>query len=271
MGLTIKMAAIGAVAFMVLDGVWLGLLMKNVLPRSARADRPPRQRWHRAQLAGGARRLCPARDRHRAFRHPARADRAARGRLRRAVRTGRLRRLRLHQLLDAAAVAVGAGVCRRRVGRRGISGVRGGRPDRGPVSKPRPRALPDPRRLQTDGNQHRYAARLGAASWRGHPRPRRARADVHGRRCRAPAAVAAGGRAGTQHRAPRRAHGHGPARPRRAGWHDRCPGSRSGATDIARYRRAQRGAAEVRRRRDRPGDRASGGRPPSPRPCSATC
>ena len=29
MGLTIKMAALGAVAFMVLDGVWLGLLMKN--------------------------------------------------------------------------------------------------------------------------------------------------------------------------------------------------------------------------------------------------
>ena len=25
----------------------------------------------------------------------------------------------------------------------------------------------------------------------------------------------------------------GPARPRRAGWHDRCPGRRSGATDIA--------------------------------------
>lgn len=29
MGLTIKMAVVGAVAFMVLDGVWLGLLMKN--------------------------------------------------------------------------------------------------------------------------------------------------------------------------------------------------------------------------------------------------
>ena len=29
MGLTIKMAVLGAVAFMVLDGVWLGLLMKN--------------------------------------------------------------------------------------------------------------------------------------------------------------------------------------------------------------------------------------------------
>ena len=29
MGLTIKLAAIGAVAFMVLDGIWLGLLMKN--------------------------------------------------------------------------------------------------------------------------------------------------------------------------------------------------------------------------------------------------
>ena len=29
MGLTIKMAAIGAVAFMVLDGVWLGVLMKT--------------------------------------------------------------------------------------------------------------------------------------------------------------------------------------------------------------------------------------------------
>ena len=29
MGTTIKLAALGAVAFMVLDGVWLGLLMKN--------------------------------------------------------------------------------------------------------------------------------------------------------------------------------------------------------------------------------------------------
>src|SRR6187399_3311103 len=29
LGLTIKLAAVGAVAFMVLDGVWLGLLMKN--------------------------------------------------------------------------------------------------------------------------------------------------------------------------------------------------------------------------------------------------
>jgi len=29
MGQTIKLAAIGAVAFMVLDGIWLGVLMKN--------------------------------------------------------------------------------------------------------------------------------------------------------------------------------------------------------------------------------------------------
>jgi uncharacterized membrane protein len=29
MGLTIKLAAVGAVAFMVLDGIWLGLVMKN--------------------------------------------------------------------------------------------------------------------------------------------------------------------------------------------------------------------------------------------------
>lgn len=29
MGQTIKLAALGAVAFMVLDGIWLGLLMKN--------------------------------------------------------------------------------------------------------------------------------------------------------------------------------------------------------------------------------------------------
>ena len=29
MGHTIKLAALGAVAFMVLDGIWLGLLMKN--------------------------------------------------------------------------------------------------------------------------------------------------------------------------------------------------------------------------------------------------
>ena len=32
MGLTIKLAAVGAVAFMVLDGVWLGLLMKHFWP-----------------------------------------------------------------------------------------------------------------------------------------------------------------------------------------------------------------------------------------------
>ena len=30
MGHTIKLAALGAVAFMVLDGVWLGVLMKTV-------------------------------------------------------------------------------------------------------------------------------------------------------------------------------------------------------------------------------------------------
>ena len=29
MGHTIKLAALGAVAFMVLDGIWLGVLMKN--------------------------------------------------------------------------------------------------------------------------------------------------------------------------------------------------------------------------------------------------
>jgi uncharacterized membrane protein len=29
MGLTIRLAAVGALAFMLLDGVWLGLLMKN--------------------------------------------------------------------------------------------------------------------------------------------------------------------------------------------------------------------------------------------------
>ena len=29
MGMTFKLAAVGAVAFMLLDGVWLGLLMKN--------------------------------------------------------------------------------------------------------------------------------------------------------------------------------------------------------------------------------------------------
>ena len=29
MGTTIRLAAVGAVAFMLLDGVWLGLLMKN--------------------------------------------------------------------------------------------------------------------------------------------------------------------------------------------------------------------------------------------------
>jgi len=29
LGLTLKLAAVGAVAFMVLDGIWLGLLMKN--------------------------------------------------------------------------------------------------------------------------------------------------------------------------------------------------------------------------------------------------
>ena len=29
MGLTIRLAAVGAVAFMLLDGIWLGLLMKN--------------------------------------------------------------------------------------------------------------------------------------------------------------------------------------------------------------------------------------------------
>ena len=41
MGHTLKLAALGAVAYMVLDGVWLGLLMKNFY----RAQMAPIARW----------------------------------------------------------------------------------------------------------------------------------------------------------------------------------------------------------------------------------
>jgi uncharacterized membrane protein len=78
MGHTIKLAVVGAVAFMVLDGIWLGLLMKNFY----------RDQWRRSpvsstaglpQLAGGVRRLHPARRRHCPLRHPAGIDGLVRG------------------------------------------------------------------------------------------------------------------------------------------------------------------------------------------------
>ena len=120
MGLTIKMAAIGAVAFMVLDGVWLGLLMKTfyrdqLAPIVRLANGGIAPNWPAAlvvyALLGDRRRRSSS----------SRARLPCRSR----PPTARCsdwssRRLRLHQLLDAAAVAVGAGVCRRRVGRRGI-------------------------------------------------------------------------------------------------------------------------------------------------------
>jgi uncharacterized membrane protein len=53
MGHTIKLAALGAVAFMVLDGVWLGVLMKNfyreqLAPIVRLADGGIAPNWHAA-------------------------------------------------------------------------------------------------------------------------------------------------------------------------------------------------------------------------------
>ena len=173
MGLTIKLAAVGAVAFMVLDGVWLGLLMKNfyreqLAPIVRLADGGIAPNWPAAfvvyVLLGTGIAL---------FVIPRASTVAARRRARRAVRAGRLRRLRLHQLLDAAPVAVRADAGRRGVGRRGVGRVRrrpsGSWPDERATRGPR--ALPDPRRLQADRNRHRHAACLGAPLRRGHADP----------------------------------------------------------------------------------------------------
>ena len=120
---------------MVLDGVWLGLLMKNfyreqLAPIVRLADGGIAPNWPAAFVVyvllgtGIALFVIP-----RASTVPLAAA------LRRAVRARRVRRLRLHQLLDAAAVAVRADAGRRGVGGAGVGRVRGGRPDRGPMSE----------------------------------------------------------------------------------------------------------------------------------------
>src|SRR6185436_7231599 len=109
MGHTIKLAALGAVAFMVLDGVWLGLLMKN---------------FYRDQLAPIVRLAC--------------------GGLRIPVRSRGVRRLRLHELLHTSTVAVCADAGRRGVGSGGVSRRSSGRPECGSVRKQRSSPAPYP-------------------------------------------------------------------------------------------------------------------------------
>ena len=171
MGITIKLAAVGAVAFMALDGVWLGLLMKHfyreqLAPIVRLADGGIAPNWPAAFVV-----YVPARDRHCAVRHPARVDRPrSPPRYGALFGAGRVRRLRLHQLLDAAPVAVRVDARRHGVGRRGVRRLRGRRPDRGPMSAPPrgARALSDSRGLQTDRDRDRHAACMGAALRRGH-------------------------------------------------------------------------------------------------------
>ena len=76
----------------------------------------------------------------------------------------RVRRLRLHELLHAAAVAIRAGAGRHGVGSGGVSRMRGSRSDRGPVKKTRdtPAQLPDPRGFQAD--RHRRSTRCAHGS-----------------------------------------------------------------------------------------------------------
>ena len=142
MGLTIKLAAVGAVAFMVLDGVWLGLLMKNfyreqLAPIVRLADGGIAPNWPAAfvvyVLLGTGIAL---------FVIPRAATVSLRSGLRRPVRAGRLRRLRFHQLLDAAPVAVRADAGRHGMGSAGVRRRGGGRADRGSMSGP-PRARRD--------------------------------------------------------------------------------------------------------------------------------
>ena len=93
MGHTLKLAAIGAVAFMVLDGIWLGLLMKNfyrdqLAPIVRLADGGIAPNWPAAFVVYVLLGTGIA-----ALRDPARVDRLACGGLRRPVRPRGLRRL----------------------------------------------------------------------------------------------------------------------------------------------------------------------------------
>ena len=251
MGHTIKLAAVGAVAFMVLDGVWLGLLMKNfyreqLAPIVRLADGGIAPNWPAAFVVYALLGTGIA-----ALRHPARVDGLVRGGLRRPVRPRGVRRLRLHQLLHAAPVAVRADAGRRGVGSgwrrpRAAVAVR----SRGPMSRPRDgaRALSDPRGLQADRHRYRHAARVGAP-----PRRRHARSVTTAAACtrkptsRACACCSGAVEHGTQHRPP-------------------APGSPTMRT--APPRRAA-GASAAPRGRSRHGGRRSI-RPRSPPRCRAT-
>ena len=120
MGDTIKLAAIGAVAFMLLDGVWLGLLMKNfyrdqLAPIVRLADGGIAPNWPAAfvvyVLLGTGIAL---------FVIPRAPTVSLAAGLRRPLRPRGLRRLRFHQLLDAAPVAVRADAGRRGLGSGGL-------------------------------------------------------------------------------------------------------------------------------------------------------
>jgi DNA-binding transcriptional MerR regulator/uncharacterized membrane protein len=135
MGHTIKLAALGAVAFMVLDGVWLGLLMQNsyreqLAPIVRLADGSIAPNWPAAfvvyaLLGTGIALFVIPRASTVTFAVPT------------APCSGLwCTALRLHQLLHAAAVAVRVGAGRHGVGSSGVSRMRGNCSDRGPVKKP---------------------------------------------------------------------------------------------------------------------------------------
>ena len=147
---------------------------ERLLSRPARAGRTAEQRGrHRPELACRVRRVRAAWSRDQPLRHPAGSHLRGRGGGRRPLRHRRLRRLRLHQLLDAAAVAARAGAGRRRMGRCGIRGVCRRRPESWPDEQTTrgARTLPHPRGVPVDRHRHRHAARVGAPLRRRHADP----------------------------------------------------------------------------------------------------
>ena len=233
---TIKLAAIGAVAFMVLDGVWLGLLMKNfyreqLAPIVRLADGGIAPNWPAAFVVyallgtGIALFVIP--------RASTVSLAAAYGALFGLVVYGVYDFTNYSTLrqwpfvLTLADVGVGSG---------GVRRVRGGRADRGPVSGPRaaPARYPIRAVSKLTGHRHRHAARLGAP-----PRRRHARSATIAGRMYTEADVARlrllqrRRRAGTQHRAPGRAQ-------RRSELRDLCAAAGADALPAAAVRHGGR-------------------------------
>ena len=127
-------ALIGVIAFILLDGLWLGLLMKGfyrdqLAPIARMANGGFAPNWAAALVvyvllgAGIAWFVVP--------RASGLVSAAGIGAL---FGAGGLRRIRFHQLLDAAAVAIRAHPGRRRLGRGRLGGMRGGDLDVRPMT-----------------------------------------------------------------------------------------------------------------------------------------